>query len=60
MVADGNLIKITTSDNEEHVAQVIGRDPASEIAVLKAVSYTHLEPLAGRIEIFTGRHYHPA
>ena len=35
MVADGNLIKITTSDNEEHVAQVIGRDPASEIAVLK-------------------------
>ncbi|BDF59339.1 hypothetical protein CE91St36_21560 [Christensenellaceae bacterium] len=35
VVADGNLIKITTSDNEEHVAQVIGRDPASEIAVLK-------------------------
>lgn len=35
VVANGNLIKVTTSDNQEHVAQKIGGDSATDIAVLK-------------------------
>lgn len=35
VVEDGNVIKVKTSDNQEHVAEVVGRDAASDVAVLK-------------------------
>lgn len=35
VVADGNLIKVTTPDGEEHVAEKIGGDSTTDIAVIK-------------------------
>jgi serine protease Do len=35
VVAEGNLIKVTTNSGEEYVAELIGRDSNSEVAVLK-------------------------
>lgn len=35
VVEEGNLVKVKTSDNQEHVAEVVGKDAASDVAVLK-------------------------
>ncbi len=35
VVSNGNLIKITTSTGEEYVAELVGKDSTSEVAVLK-------------------------
>ena len=35
VVADGNLIKVTTPDGQEHVAEKVGGDSNTDIAVLK-------------------------
>lgn len=35
VIADGNLIKVTTPDGQEHVAEKVGGDSSSDIAVIK-------------------------
>lgn len=45
VIAGGNLIKIVTNDGDEHVAELIGKDSDTELAVLK-VEGLNIEPLA--------------
>ncbi|MBC5649291.1 S1C family serine protease [Christensenella tenuis] len=35
VIADGNLIKVTTPDGQEHIAEKVGGDSSSDIAVIK-------------------------
>ncbi len=44
VIADGNLIKIVTSDGSEHVANLVGKDSTTELAVLK-VEGLNIDPL---------------
>ncbi len=35
VVEGGNVVRVKTSDNEEYVAEIVGQDAASDVAVLK-------------------------
>ncbi|MEA4853321.1 MAG: trypsin-like peptidase domain-containing protein [Christensenella sp.] len=55
VIASGNLIKVKTSDNEEHVAEIVGADPATDIAVLKVDGLNdRAVPLANSDELKVG------
>ena len=44
VVADADHVKVTLLDNREFDARVVGRDPATDVAVIK-IDATHLTPL---------------
>ncbi len=44
VVADADQVKVTLLDNREYTARVVGRDPNTDIAVIK-ISTDHLTPL---------------
>jgi serine protease Do len=44
VVADADQVKVTLLDNREYTARVVGRDPNTDIAVIK-ISADHLTPL---------------
>lgn len=44
VVAEGNVVKIVTNGDEEHVARIVGKDSKSDLAVLK-VDGLNLKPV---------------
>jgi serine protease Do len=45
VVADADKVKVTLLDNRQYEARVVGRDPATDVAVIK-IAADHLTPLA--------------